>query len=265
MTKINDLLEFMESIAPFDLQEDYDNSGLIAGNPEMEVKGVLVALDATPEVLDEALILGCNAVVSHHPILFTGIKRITGKTYVERSLVKAIQNNIALIAVHTNLDHVLENGVNSKIAEKIGVLDIVPLVSKATHHSDYYSGSGAYGYLSSPMKLMDFLQHVKVTMDCQCLRFTQPLKEKVQKIALCGGSGSFLLQNAIDKGAEVFISSDFKYHQFFDANDQIVIADIGHYESEQFTIELLFDLIQKNFSNFAAHYTKVNTNPINYL
>ncbi len=262
MILVKEILEFLDSIAPFDLQEKYDNSGLLTGSPEMEATGILIALDAVPLVIEEAIELGCNVVISHHPILFTGLKKLTGENYVEKSLIKAIQHNIAIIAIHTNLDNVLENGVNSKIAEKLGITDIEPLLIKTSEHSDYYIGSGVFGYLDEPQDALSFLKGVKMKMKSNCVKYTRLIHESVHKIAICGGSGSFLLHEAIHKGADVFITSDIKYHQFFDANDQIIMVDIGHYESEQFTIELLYELIKKNFRNFAAHYTKMNTNPI---
>ena len=265
MILVKEIMEFLESIAPFDLQEKYDNSGLLTGSPEMEATGILIALDAVPSVIEEAIELGCNVVLSHHPILFTGLKKLTGDHYVEKSLIKAIQNNIAIIAIHTNLDNVIENGVNSKIAEKLGISYIEPLLIKTSRHTDYFIGAGVLGYLDEPQDTLSFLQDVKKKMNSNCLKYTRLIKESVHKIAICGGSGSFLLLEAINKGADVFITSDIKYHQFFDANDQIIMVDIGHYESEQFTIELLYDLIKKNFRNFAAHYTKTHTNPIKYL
>lgn len=265
MASVGDIMELLESIAPFDLQESYDNAGLITGNVSQEVKGIMFSLDATPEVIDEAVKKSCNVVISHHPILFRGIKRLNGSNYVERALIKAIKNDVALIAIHTNLDNILENGVNGKIAEKLRVLDLEPLRYKITPHTDYETGSGVFGYLENPMPAMEFLHFLKDTMKAGCVKYTEITSDTIHKVAICGGSGSFLLPDAISREADIFITADFKYHEFFDADGKIIIADIGHYESEQFTIELLFELITKNFTTFAAHYSNQKTNPVKYL
>jgi dinuclear metal center YbgI/SA1388 family protein len=247
------------------LQEDYDNAGIIVGLPEMEVKGVIVSLDATPAVIEEAVARGCNVVVSHHPIVFRGLKRFNGSNYVERAVMEAIKNDIALIAIHTNLDNVLDNGVNTRIAEKLGIRDYDALRPKVSNHTDYETGSGLIGYLDEPKETMSFLKMVKSKMNTGVLKYTAINCPQVHKIAVCGGSGRFLLEDAIKQEADVFITSDIKYHEYFDADGKIILADIGHFESEQFTIDLIFEFITKNFSIFAAHYTKVNTNPVKYL
>ena len=265
ITRVKDLMEFLESIAPFDLQEGYDNSGHLVGNPDMEVTGVLCSLDCTEEIISEAVDRNCNVVVAHHPIIFGGIKRLTGNTYIDRTVIKAIKNDVAIIAIHTNLDNVLSNGVNEKIANRLGLEDVNILVPKVSAHTDYETGSGITGYLKEPMDPMEFLQFLKESMNASIVKYTSLVKEEIHKVAVCGGSGRFLLDHAIQASADVFISADFKYHDYFDANGQIIIADIGHYESEQFTIELLYDLINENFSNFAAHYSNHNTNPVKYL
>lgn len=265
MTTLGDLYESLHGLAPFDLQEDYDNSGIIVGSFDMEVKGIMISLDATPEVIEDARANGCNIVLSHHPIVFRGLKRFNGSNYVERAVMMAIKYNIALIAIHTNLDNVLTNGVNTKIADKLGIRDYDALRLKESRHSDYEAGAGLIGFLEEPMQTKAFLKMVKKTMAVGCLKYTEIVKDEVHKIAVCGGSGLFLLQDAINQNADVFITSDVKYHEFFDANGKIILADIGHFESEQFTIELLFEFIKKNFSIFAPHYTKVNTNPVKYL
>ena len=263
MTRIKELLDYLESIAPLALQESYDNAGLIVGSNDMIITGVTVCLDSTEEVIDEAIENGHNVVIAHHPIVFSGLKSLTGKNYIERCIIKAIKNNIAIYAIHTNLDNVLENGVNQKIANIIGLHEQEILMPKDVANPQI--GSGIVGYLKKPMSTDLFLAEMKRKMNASCVKHTKILKESVQKIGLCGGSGSFLLDAAIAQQCDVFVSSDFKYHQFFDANNQIVIADIGHFETEQFTIDLLVDIINQKFSNFAAQYTKVYTNPVNYI
>ncbi len=260
--KIKDITNVLEALAPLNLQESYDNAGLIVGDPNTAVTGILFSLDAIESVVDEAISKGCNMVVSHHPIVFRGLKQFNGKNYVERTVMSAIRNGVALYAIHTNLDNVLYRGVNGKIADKLGVLAPQILAPKPGME---HIGAGVIGTLATPMEEMAFLSHVKNTMHAGCIRHTALRNNTVQKIAICGGSGSFLLPEAIKAGADVFVTADFKYHEFFDAEGRIIIADIGHYESEQFTIELLFEIISEKYPNFALHLTHQNTNPVNYI
>jgi dinuclear metal center YbgI/SA1388 family protein len=264
--QLKELIDFLEEIAPPRFQESYDNAGLIVGHPSYEVSGVLVALDSTEEIVDEALANGCNVIIAHHPIIFSGLKKINGYNYIEKTIIKAIKNDIAIYAIHTNLDNVLKNGVNAKIAEKIGLERVELLAPKEELSAgNYQIGSGAIGLLAQPMSGTDFLPYLKEKMELSVVRHTELLSSSIQKVAVCGGSGRFLLDMAIAKGADVFISSDFKYHEFFDANQEILIADIGHYESEKYTIDLLQQLINENFSTFAARKTEKITNPIKYF
>ncbi len=345
--KIKDLTNYLESIAPTAHQESYDNAGLIVGDPNTPLKGVVICLDATEEVIEEAMKKKCNLVIAHHPIVFKGLKKLNGKNYVERVIIKAIKNDVAIYAIHTNLDNAYHQGVNAKIAEKIGLINtrilvpkknlkklslVTPIVASDTlrgallkagveseqssyasvgvahqngaskaavkievlfqadreravlkaihnHHplaSPTYNiqsvennnlrvGSGMIGELEVPIHEKPFLKQLKREMEINCIRHTKLSGRKISTVAVCGGSGSFLLPHAKAQGADIFITADYKYHEFFDADNQIVIADIGHYESEQFTIDLLFEIITNKFSNFAARCTKVNTNPIKYL
>jgi dinuclear metal center YbgI/SA1388 family protein len=363
--KVKEITDCIEIIAPLAYQESYDNAGLICGNDDMEVNDILICLDSTEAVIDEAIIMGCNLVIAHHPIVFSGLKKFNGKNYVERVIIKAIQNNIAIYAAHTNLDNI-HNGVNAKIAEKLGLIncrvlvphkntlkklitfcpeDKVEVVRSALfsagagaignysecsfntsgtgtfkaedgtnpyvgergkqHHekevkietvypaqieskllkalfavhpyeevaydliplSNIHNGVGAglVGELTSEIDEITFLNGLKQVMKTDCIRYTNLRSKKIKKVAVCGGSGSFLLDNAIKTGADVFVTADFKYHQFFDAENRIIIADIGHYESEQYTMELFYELLKKKFNTFALHLTKMNTNPIKYL
>ncbi|MFL5765458.1 MAG: Nif3-like dinuclear metal center hexameric protein [Bacteroidia bacterium] len=363
--KLREITDHIESIAPLSYQESYDNAGLICGDPEMSIKAGLICLDSTEAVIDEAIRKGCNLVIAHHPIVFSGLKKFNGKNYVERVIMKAIKNDIAIYAAHTNLDNIL-NGVNAKIAGKLGlkncrILDpkrgllkrlitfcppeqaeqvrtalfaagagqignydecsfnsegtgtfkpgssanpfsgekgvrnnekeikieiIFPFFSenrilKALFKSHPYEevaydliplsnsnqevGSGMIGELEVEMTEMAFLERLKDIMKAGAVRYTALCGKKVRKVAVCGGSGSFLLENAIRGGADIFVTADFKYHQFFDAENRIVIADIGHYESEQYTSELFYEILSKKFSTFALHLSEINTNPIKYL
>jgi dinuclear metal center YbgI/SA1388 family protein len=363
--KLAEITNFLETIAPLNYQEDYDNSGLIVGNHTDDVHAALIALDCTEQIVDEAIAKNCNLIITHHPIVFKGLKKFNGKTYVERVVQKAIKNNIALYAIHTNLDHV-SSGVSGEICKRLGISNGKILAPKnnllkklvtfcpteqattlrnalfaagagnigaysecsfnteglgtfkagentnpfvgevgAQHHEaevrietifkvqderkvllallenhpyeevayDIYTlnnkldqvGAGMVGWLAQEMDSADFLHHVKEKMQAIVIRHTALLPKKIKKVAVCGGSGSFLLKDAIAAGADAFITADFKYHEFFDAEDKLMICDIGHYESEQFTSNLLIDNIQEKFPNFAIRLTEHNTNPINYF
>ena len=261
--KLGALLDFFEQVAPLHLQESYDNAGLITGHREMEIQGVITCLDSTQAVVEEAINTGNNVIVAHHPIIFSGLKNLTSSNYIQKTIQLAIKNDIAIVAMHTNLDNVFQNGVNQRIAQKLELKDIEILKLKDPMNPDV--GSGMIGSLSESMISSDFLSYLKEKMAVNCVKYTRIHKDKVRKIAVAGGSGGFLLNDAILRNADVFITADYKYHEFFDANDRIIIADIGHYESEQFTIDLLSELINDNFVKFAARTTKMVTNPVNYL
>ncbi|HYF70435.1 MAG TPA: Nif3-like dinuclear metal center hexameric protein [Ohtaekwangia sp.] len=362
---IKDVTDYLETLAPRAYQESYDNAGLICGNPTTKVTGILVSLDCIEAVVQEAIDSGCNLVVAHHPIVFRGLKKITGSNYVERTLLKAIKNDIAIYAIHTNLDNV-HQGVNRKIAEKIGLRNLRildpkkgtlsklvtfvpkeytdavlaalheagagqignykncsfqiagkgnfkptdeanPFVGEAGHQEQvdenrvelvfpnyleakviqalrnshpyeevaYYItavsnvnqevGSGMIGELEQEMEPLAFLDSLKRSMAIAVIRHTSVIPRKVKKVALCGGAGSFLVPKAIQAGADVFISADFKYHEFFDAEERLIIADIGHYESEVYTKDLLQEVLIKKFPTFAINFSKTVTNPISYL
>lgn len=363
--KLREISSFLEEIAPLAYQEDYDNSGLIVGQADMEISGALISLDCTEAVVDEAINLGFNLIISHHPIVFKGLKKFNGSSYVERVVMKAIKNDIAIYAIHTNLDHVM-NGVNRKICDKLGIQKPVILSPKVgvlkqlvtfcpTEHAENirkalfdagagsignysecsfnsegmgtfkagpganpftgeigkqhqefemrieviyptnieakiirslheahpyevvaYStyplsnayqevGAGMIGELDRDWDELEFLKFVKEKLGAKLIRHTNLREKKIRTVAVCGGSGGFLLKNAIRAGADILITADYKYHEFFDADEKLIIADVGHFESEQFTQELLLELITEKFSNFALRLTLQNTNPINYL
>jgi dinuclear metal center YbgI/SA1388 family protein len=362
---INQIIHFLETIAPPSLQEDYDNTGLLTGNVHMPCTGVLISLDCTEAIIQEAIDKKCNLIVAHHPIIFSGLKKINGKNYVERTIIKAIKNDIAIYAIHTNLDNVL-HGVSGKMAELLGLQNVQILAPKknilqklavfvpkenaqqltnalfatgagnignysecsfsttgigsfkpedgANPHTgeigkretlnetkvevifplwlqgqiiatmkvnhpyeevayDIYNlsntyqetGSGIIGNLSEAMEENDFLTKLSSIFKIKVVRHTALTGKKIQKVALCGGAGSFLTNAAKSAGVDIYITSDVKYHEFFDADGQILLADIGHYESEQFTIDLLFELLSDKFPNFALLKTGVNTNPVQYF
>ncbi len=264
--KVKELIHFLNEIVPPEYQESYDNSGHLVGNEEDEIRGVVVSLDAIEAVVDEAIELGANVVVSHHPIIFGGLKQLVNQNYVQRTVQKAIKNDINLFAIHTNLDNVYYHGVNTYLASLLNLKDVTILRPKKQFaEAGQVIGSGAVGTLENPMSENAFLKGLKDTLGLNTIKHTKLLGNPITKVALCGGSGRFLLEDAKQAGADVFISSDFKYHEYFDADNQIVIADIGHFESEQHTIRLIHEILTNKFSNFASHYTKVNTNPVNYL
>ena len=260
--KIHEVITFLETLAPKALQESYDNCGLLTGQPEWEVTGVLTTLDCTEQLINEAIARKCNLIVSHHPIIFKGLKKLTGQNYVERTVIKAIKNEIAIYAIHTNLDNVL-SGVNGRIASRLGLKNCSTLVPRQPTIKDI--GAGLMGELTVAEEPLAFLMRLKHVMNCACVRYTTLPEKPIKKVALCGGSGSFLLPYAMAAGADVYVSADFKYHEFFDADQKIMVADIGHYESEQFTKELLQEVLTEKFLTFAINFSTTPTNPISYL
>ena len=262
MPSIKDITTHLESIAPKHLQESYDNAGLIVGEPDTEVMGVLTSLDCTEEIIEEAIRRGCNLVVAHHPIVFRGLKRFNGSNYVERTVIKAIKSDVAIYAIHTNLDNVRSQGVNERIAQRLGLTNLRLLGPK---NEEKTVGSGMVGELPEPLSETAFLGLLKERLLSGAIRHTALLGGAVKTVALCGGAGGFLLEKAKHAGAEVFVTADYKYHEFFDADGEIVICDVGHYESEQFTTQLLAELLTKEFPTFAVLSTERNTNPVRYF
>ena len=363
--KISEITSFLESVASPSLQESYDNAGLITGNSSWHCTGIITTLDATEAVVQEAINKKCNLIVAHHPIIFGGLRKITGKNYVEQTIITAIKNDIAIYAIHTNLDNVL-HGVNAAIADKLGLINrkilqpkndtlkklftFVPvefaenvrsaIFNAGGGHISNYSecsfntagqgtfkpgegtnpftgkrgirhtedeikmemifpawqeqaivkamiaahpyeevafdiialdnqnqqvGSGLVGELPEPVSETAFLELLKEKFNLSVIRHTPLLDKPVTKIALCGGAGSFLIGAAAASGSGFYITGDIKYHEFFDANNRLVVADIGHFESEQYTIDLLFDILSQKFPTFAVLKTGVKTNPVHYF
>ncbi|MCP9236891.1 Nif3-like dinuclear metal center hexameric protein [Lewinella sp. JB7] len=259
---IRQVTDFLEGIAPAHLQESYDNAGLIVGDPAEEVTGVLTSLDCTEAIVEEAAARGCNVVVAHHPIVFRGLKRLNGANYVERTVIKAIRLGIAIYAIHTNLDNVRFRGVNERIAQRLGLTDLRLLRAK---NEEQTIGSGMVGELPRPLDERDFLAYLRERMQAPVVRHTPLLGTPIRTVAVAGGAGGFLLPDAKQAGAQAFVTADYKYHEFFDADGELVICDIGHYESEQFTTQLLADLLSKEFTTFAVLSTERNTNPVRYF
>lgn len=276
--RIIDIVRVLETIAPLNLQESYDNAGLLTGSSDWECMGILCTLDATEAVILEAKNRGLNLVVTHHPVIFGGLKKINGRNYVEKTVIAAIKNDIAIYAIHTNLDNVI-HGVNNRIADRIGLINRQILLPKILHHtsvegvkepvslvSDNQSiGSGLLGQLPEELDETGFLYMLKTSFELTVIRHTPLLGKKLKKVAICGGSGSFLTGKAIAAGADVYVTADIKYHEFFDANNRILLADIGHWESEQYTTELLVEILQAKFPTFAVLKSGIITNPVNYF
>lgn len=261
MTTIKQVTDHLETIAPPYLQESYDNAGLIVGDPAAEVTGILTTLDCTEAIVKEAAARGCNLVVAHHPIVFRGLKRLNGSNYVERTVITAIKLGIAIYAIHTNLDNVRFQGVNERIAQRLDLENLRLLKPK---NEEGTVGSGMVGELAEPMTEQAFLAMLKERMQASVVRHTPLLGGEVTTVAVAGGAGGFLLSDAKRAGAQVFVTADYKYHEFFDAEGEIVICDIGHYESEQFTTQLLAELLTKEFTTFAVLSTELDTNPVHY-
>ena len=260
--KIKEIVSALERFAPLPLQESYDNAGLQTGLTDAEATGALLCLDVTEAVIDEAIALGYNLVVSHHPLVFRGVKSITGRDYVGRCLLKAIKNDIALYAAHTNLDNA-PGGVNFAIARKLGLEDVRFLAPQ--DGSGQEGGSGLIGTLPDWETETDFLRRVKKTFEVGCVRHSRMTGRQIRTVALCGGAGSFLIADAVAAGADVFLTGEIRYHEYFGHEREILLAEIGHYESEQYTRQLLADILHEQCPSLKVEITKINTNPIKYL
>lgn len=260
--KIREVVDALERFAPLPLQESFDNAGLQVGLTEAEVSGALLCLDVTEAVVDEAVALGCNLIVSHHPLIFHALKHITYGDYVQRTVVKALKNDITIVSMHTNIDNA-PGGVNFKIAEKMGLEDCRFFAGKTVDGIE--CGSGVVGNLAEPLAADDFIVMLKRTFDVECVECNQLLRRSIKTVAVCGGAGSFLLGDAIAEGADAFVTGEIHYHEYFGHEQEIQIAVIGHYQSEQFTNEIFKEIIERECKGVKAYLTKTNTNPILYL
>lgn len=261
--KIVKVLHALEKFAPLPLQEDYDNAGLQIGLTEAEVSGALLCLDVTEEIIDEAIALGCNLIVSHHPLIFRKLSHITGEDTVQRTVMKAIRNDICIVSMHTNMDSA-RGGVNYKISEKMGLVQL-RFFGKQQTVDGVDGGEGVIGVLPEPVAADDLVIMLKRTFDVEYVMANQLLRRPIRKVALCGGAGDFLLDEAIRQGADAFVTGEMHYHQYFGHDQQIQIAVIGHYQSEQFTNEVFRDIIERECPGVKCFLTRTNTNPIIYL
>ena len=256
------MLSALERFAPLPLQESWDNAGLQVGLTETEVSGALLCLDVNEKIVDEAIQKGCNLVVSHHPLLFRGLKTISDLTDVQRTVMKAVQKGICVISMHTNMDNA-KGGVNYKMAEKLGLRDVQFLAPKMVNGVE--SGSGVIGELPEAQASDDFVLAVKKAFGVECAMCNELLRRPVRKVVLCGGAGDFLLDDALKAGADVFITGEMHYHQYFGYEQQIQICVIGHYQSEQYTAEIFRDIIEKECPGVRTCIAETCTNPILYL
>ena len=260
--KIKEIIDALEHFAPLPLQDSFDNAGLQTGLTGTEATGALLCLDVTEAVLDEAISQGINFIIAHHPLLFHSLKALTGRTEVERCVMKAIRNDIAIYASHTNLDNA-KGGVNYKIAEIIGLTD-VHILSPRENKPE--TGAGVIGRLKEPEEETEFLLRLKKLFNASCLMYNNRLqKREVRTIALCGGAGAFLIPQAIQAGADVFVTGEIKYHEFQGHANDILLASLGHFESEQYTVDLLESVIHNTFPQLLVRKTQINTNPIKYM
>ena len=264
--KIKEVLQELELFAPLSLQDSFDNAGIQVGDINKDVTGMLLCLDITEEVIEEATQLNCNLIISHHPLLFKPLKSLTGKSYIERCVMKAIQRGIVIYSAHTNLDNAFR-GVSYRVAEKIGLQNIKVLSPMTDRIGDIpeNAGAGVIGELPFPQKEETFLYQLKDIFQLKTLQYSPLRSKEIKKVAVCGGSGAFLIPNAIALGADAFITGEAKYNDYYDVEKIILLAVIGHYESEVCTKEIFFEIITKKISNFAVHFSNINSNPVNYL
>ena len=257
--RVRDIINVIEEFAPSSIQEGWDNSGLCIGSPDDEVTSILLALDCTPELIDEAVECGADMIVTHHPLIFSGLKKISSDDLVGRAVIKAIKNGISIYAAHTNADKVL-SGVSGAMARRLGLENVSILADEGDG-----TGLGVVGTLPQPLTSRQALELVKEKFGLKVVKSSKPVEGPVTKVAMCGGSGASLIKAAQKAGAQLYISGDISYHNFFTQND-FMIMDIGHYESEIDIVEILFSLIKKNFPTFAVRITQnINSNPIYYF
>ena len=256
------MLSALERFAPLPLQESWDNAGLQVGLTETEVSGALLCLDVNERIVEEAVSKGCNLIVSHHPLLFRGLKTISDLTDVQRTVMKVIENRLCVVSMHTNMDNA-KGGVNFRIAQKLGLQDVRFFASKTVEGIE--AGSGVTGELTEPMAADDFVLKVKKAFGVECAMCNELLRRPVRKVAICGGAGDFLLDEALKAGADAFITGEMHYHQYFGYEQQIQICVIGHYQSEQFTAEIFEEIIREACPGVKTCMAETNTNPILYL
>ncbi len=254
---ISEMISEIEAYAPLNLQESYDNSGYMCGSPHNTIQGILLAIEITENVVNEAIEKGCNLIISHHPLIFRGIKSLSTDNYINRALIKAIRNDITIYAAHTNIDSV-SNGVSMTIADKLGLQNINVLSPKDSNGN----GLGLIGELPEEINPVEFLTKVKNIFRCNVVRHSEICHSKLKRVAVCGGAGAEFIEQAIHANADIYITGDIKHHDWYRAEGKIIIADIGHYESEQYIKELFYNILIKKITNFALLYSQSDKNPV---
>ena len=265
--KIREITDAIEQYAPLRLQEDWDNAGIQVGDPERDITGILLCTDATEAVVAEAIAMGYNLVIAHHPLIFRGLKKIMCRTPVERTVAMAIKHDVTIYSAHTNMDSAWQ-GVSFRMADKIGMTDVHFLDdNRVDPYGDQASTSAGCGVIGNiePMPAREVLKRVKAAFEVGAVRYSGDADRTVTRVALCGGAGGFLLDKAVEMGAQLYVTADMRYHDFLDNNQRIVVADIGHYESEHFTKEIFLEIIQKKNPTFAVAFSKDETNQVKYL
>ena len=259
---VKDILNCITEIAPLHWQESYDNAGLQVGNLNAEAHKALICLDITEAIVDEAIAKKCDLIVSHHPLIFRGLKHLTPETYIERAVMKAVKHDIAMISMHTNLDNSYL-GVSRVLADRLGLKNLNLL--QPSESEPEVCGAGMIGEFDTAMEEKDFLQLVAETIGSPCLRHSVLTGRKVKKVALCGGSGSPFMPDALRQKVDAYLTADIKYHDFFVPEGNVLLVDGGHFETEQFTKELICELIRKKFPTFAAEIAETRTNAVYYF
>ena len=262
--KIKDIINCIETVAPLYWQEDYDNAGLIIGNRDSDCTGVLICFDVFADTVNDALQKNCNLIISHHPFIYNAFKQLCYGSDIEKILRMAVKNDIAIYAAHTNMDNAL-TGVSHILAEKLGLQNISPLDNSRYPADTGYMGGGAIGELQECIKAEDYLIEVKKKLNLPVLRCIGNTQKEIKRVGVCGGSGSFLIGNAIDRNCDMFLTADLKYHDFLSYENEIILADIGHFESEIFIKQRFFDIISKKMCNFAPLYISEELNRIKFL
>ena len=259
---VKDILNCITEIAPLHWQESYDNAGLQVGDLNAEAHKALICLDITEEIVDEAINRNCDVIVSHHPLIFRGLKHLTPQTYIERAVMKAVKHDVAMISMHTNLDNSYL-GVSRMLAERLGLQNLHLL--QPSEAEPEVCGAGMIGEFETAMDETAFLDFVANTIGSPCLRHSAFTGRKVKKVALCGGSGSPFMPDALRQKVDAYLTADIKYHDFFVPEGNILLVDGGHFETEQFTKELICELIRKKFPTFAAEIAETRTNAVFYF
>tara|TARA_B100001093_G_scaffold462231_1_gene477298 strand:+ start:2356 stop:3138 length:783 start_codon:yes stop_codon:yes gene_type:complete len=259
--KLIDIQSILEEWCPLKNAEDFDNVGLLVGDPSSEINKALITIDTTEKIIDEAINKKCNLIITFHPLIFKGIKSLKSENYVNKCIVKAIKNNINIYAIHTNLDNNPE-GVSFKIAQKLNLINTSLLIQKEENSN---LGMGIIGEINESKSELDFLEYLKEKMFVTNIRHSKFLGKKIKKIAVLGGSGSFAIEEVLTKKVDCYVTADLKYHDFFKSNDKVLLVDIGHYESEKYTKDLILNYLNKKIPKFACIIAKTRTNPVNYF